>query len=154
MKHIDEKRGGTMKLVMILTTGLMLLGLSACSSTKPILYPNTHFQSVGKEIAEQDIEACKQLAESSGAKEGNGRTDNVATSTAMVAGVGAASGAAGGAIYGSAGHGSLIGVASGAVAGLLRGIFYSARPSQPNQAYANFVSQCLQEKGYEVTGWQ
>jgi len=38
--------------------------------------------------------------------------------------------------------------------GLLRGLFFSARPAQPNQAYVNFVYRCLQEKGYEVTGWQ
>ena len=25
---------------------------------------------------------------------------------------------------------------------------------QPNQAYTNFVNRCLQEKGYEVSGWQ
>jgi hypothetical protein len=143
-----------MKLMKMLTTGLILLGLSACSSTGPIIYPNTHFLSVGKEIAEQDIEACRELSETAGAKEGKGNVDNVATSTAMGAGVGAASGAVGGAIYGSAGQGSLVGAASGAVAGLLRGIFYSARPAQPNQAYTNFVSRCLQEKGYEVTGWQ
>jgi hypothetical protein len=143
-----------MKLVMMLSMGLILLWLSACSSTKPILYSNNHFQSVGKGIAEQDIEACKQLAESAGAKEGTGKSGDVVTSTAVGAGVGAASGAAGGAMYGSVGQGSLVGAASGAVAGLLRGIFYTAKPSQPNQAYANFVSRCLQEKGYEVTGWQ
>ncbi|WP_297325830.1 glycine zipper family protein [Nitrosomonas sp.] len=143
-----------MKLLLILTVGLIVLGVSACSSTKPILYPNSHLQSVGREAAEQDIEACKQMAKSSGAQESSGRGGNVATSTAMGAGVGAASGAVGGAIYGSAAHGSIVGAASGAVAGLLRGIFYSARPAQPNQAYANFVSRCLQEKGYEVTGWQ
>ena len=143
-----------MRSAMILMAGLTLLGLSACSSTKPILYPNSHFQSVGKEAAEQDIETCKQMAESSGAKEGKGNAGNVATSTAMGAGVGAASGAVGGAIYGSAGQGSIIGAASGAVAGLLRGILYSSRSAQPNQAYTNFVIRCLQEKGYEVTGWQ
>ena len=143
-----------MKLLMILTTGLLMLGLSACSSTKPILYPNPHFQSVGKEIAEQDIEACKHLAESSGAEQGSGRAGNVATSTAMGAGVGAAGGAVGGAIYGAAGQGSLVGAASGAAMGLLRGLYYMARPAQPNQAYVNFVSRCLQEKGYDVTGWQ
>jgi hypothetical protein len=142
-----------MKLMMMLTVGLILLGLSACSSTGPILYPNTHFLSVGKKIAEEDIEACKELAEAAGAREGK-NVSNVATSTALGAGVGAASGAVGGAIYGSAGQGSLVGAASGAAAGLLRGIFLSARPTQPNQAYANFVSRCLQEKGYEVTGWQ
>ncbi len=143
-----------MKLVTIVMIGLMVLGVSACSSMKPILYPNPHFQSVGKEVADQDIEACKQMAESSGANESGGKAGNVATSTAMGAGVGAASGAVGGAIYGAAGQGSIIGAASGAVAGLLRGILFSARPSQPNQAYANFVARCLQDKGYEVTGWQ
>jgi hypothetical protein len=143
-----------MKFVTVLMTGLIFIGLSACSSTGPVLYPNAHFLSVGKDSAERDVEACERLAESAGAREGRGQTGNVATSTAMGAGIGAASGAAGGAIAGSAGQGSLIGAASGAVAGLLRGILFSTRSSQPNQAYANFVSRCLEEKGYEVTGWQ
>lgn len=131
-----------------------MLFLSACSSTGPIVYPNTHFLSVGKAAAEKDIEVCRKLAESAGAREGgDSKLGNVATSTAMGAGVGAASGAAGGAIYGAAGQGSLVGAASGAVAGLLRGVLFSSR-SQPSQAYVNFVSRCLAEKGYEVTGWQ
>ena len=127
--------------------------LSACSSAKPVLYPNAHYQSVAKGVAEQDIEACKQLAESAGADEGSGKGERVATNTAVGAGVGAASGAVGGAIAGSAGTGSLIGAASGAVWGLLTGVF-SSGSSQPSQAYTNFVNRCLQEKGYEVTGWQ
>jgi len=143
-----------MKFATALMTGLIVIGLSACSSTGPVLYPNAHFLSVGKDSAERDVEACERLAESAGAREGKGQTGNVATSTAMGAGIGAASGAAGGAIAGSVGQGSLIGAASGAVAGLLRGILFSTRSSQPNQAYANFVSRCLEEKGYEVTGWQ
>ena len=126
--------------------------LTACSSAKPVLYPNAHLQSVGKETAEQDIEDCKQLAESAGAEAETGKTGQVAKSTAVGAGVGAASGAVGGAISGAAGQGSLIGAASGAVWGLLMGLF-SASGSQPNQAYSNFVNRCLQEKGYEVTGW-
>ena len=44
--------------------------VSACSSVKPVSYPNAHYQSVGKEMAEQDIELCKQMAESAGAAEG------------------------------------------------------------------------------------
>jgi hypothetical protein len=128
---------------------------TACSSTHPVLYPNEHLQSVGKEVAERDIEACKQLAESAGADEGSGKAGRVATSTAVGAGIGAASGAVGGAISGAAGQGSLIGAASGAVWGLLTGLFRAAGgPSQPNQAYTNFVTRCVQEKGYEVTGWQ
>ncbi len=135
--------------------GVVCLATSACSGAKPVLYPNPHFQSVGKDIAEQDIEACRQLAESAGAEEAGGKGSRVATSTAVGAGVGAASGAVGGAISGAAGRGSLIGAASGAVWGLLTGIFYAfAGSPQPNQAYTNFVNRCLQDKGYEVTGWQ
>ena len=102
-------------------------------------------------MADQDIEACKQAAESAGAEEGSGAAGRVATSTGVGAGVGAASGAVGGAISGAAGQGSLIGAASGAVWGLLMGLF-TAGSSQPSQAYTNYVNRCLQEKGYEVVG--
>jgi OmpA family protein len=129
--------------------------LAGCSTAQPVLYPNAHMQSVGKEVAAQDIEACRQLAEAAGAEEGSGKAGRVATGTAVGAGVGAASGVVGGAIAGSVGRGSMIGAASGAVWGLLTGLFYTVvGPSQPNQAYSNFVNRCLQEKGYEVTGWQ
>jgi len=128
--------------------------LTACSTAHPILYPNAHMQSMGKEIVAQDIEACRQLAETAGAEEGSGKAGRVATGTAVGAGVGAAAGAVGGAISGAAGRGSMIGAASGAVWGLLMGLFRASGSSQPNQAYTNFVNRCLQEKGYEVTGWQ
>jgi hypothetical protein len=129
------------------------LVLTACASARPVLYPNAQLQSVGEERAEHDIEACRQLAESAGADEGSGKGGRVATNTAVGAGAGAASGAVGGAISGSAGSGSLIGAASGAVWGLLSGLFTSGS-SGPSQAYTSFVNRCLQEKGYEVTGWQ
>ena len=139
------------KVVSIIGGSLLL---AACSTAHPILYPNAHMQSVGKEVAAQDIEACRQLAETAGAEEGSGKAGRVATGTAVGGGVGAASGAVGGAISGAVGRGSMIGAASGAVWGLLTGLFHAAGPSQPNQAYANFVNRCLQEKGYEVSGWQ
>ena len=128
--------------------------LAACSTAHPVLYPNAHMQSVGKEIAAQDIEACRQLAEAAGVEEGSGKAGRVATGTAVGAGVGAASGAVGGAIFGAVGRGSMVGAASGAVWGFLMGLFRASGSSQPNQAYSNFVNRCLQEKGYEVTGWQ
>ena len=139
--------------VLCIVGGSLLL--IACSTAHPILYPNAHLQSVGKEIAEQDIETCRQLAETAGAEEGSGTAGRVATGTAVGAGVGAASGAVGGAISGAAGSGSMIGAASGAVWGLLISLFYATvGPTEPNQAYTNFVNRCLQEKGYEVSGWQ
>jgi len=135
---------------------MCVLLLAACSGPHPVLYPNGHLQSVGKESVEQDIDACRQAAESAGAEAGGGKVGRVATNTAVGAGVGAASGAVGGAISGAAGRGSMIGAASGAVWGLLTGLFSAvAGPSsRPSQAYTNFVNRCLQEKGYEVTGWQ
>jgi hypothetical protein len=139
------------KVVWILVGSLLLAG---CSTARPILYPNAHFQSVGKETAEQDIESCKQLAKSAGAEESGGKAGRVATSTAVGGGVGAAAGAVGGAISGSPGTGAMIGAATGAVWGFLMGLFRSSGSSEPNQAYTNFVNRCLHEKGYEVTGWQ
>jgi hypothetical protein len=89
---------------------------------------------MGKEITDQDIETCRQLAETAGAEESSGTAGRVATGTAVGAGVGAA---------------------SGAVWGLLVSLFYATvGPKEPNQAYTNFVNRCLQEKGYEVSGWQ
>ncbi len=129
------------------------VSLNACSGPQPVLYPNAHLQAVGKEAAERDIEACRELAEAAGAEEGSGRAGQVAASTGVGAGIGAASGAAGGAIAGAAGSGSLIGAVSGAVWGLLSGLFH-AGSSAPSQAYTGFVNRCLQERGYEVTGWQ
>lgn len=145
-----------MKRMRIGSVAAVVLMLSACSGARPVLYPNVHMQSVGKEVAEQDIETCKELAESAGAEEGSGKAGRVATGTAVGAGAGAASGALGAVIAGaSAGLGSMVGAASGAVWGLLTGLFHAvAGPSQPNQAYTGFVNRCLQEKGYEVTGWQ
>ncbi len=134
----------------VLCTAVML---SACSGPRPILYENPHLKTVGKEVADQDIQACKEAAEAAGAEEGGGKAGGVAKNTAVGAGVGAASGAVGGAISGSPGLGAAIGAASGAVWGLLMGLF-SAGSSQPSQAYTNYVNRCLQEKGYEVTGWQ
>lgn len=138
---------------------LVAVMVTACSGAQPVLYQNAHMQSVGKETAEQDIEVCKQSAEAAGADEssGGGKVGRVATGTAVGAGAGAASGAIGSLIYGaSAGLGAMVGAASGAVWGLLTGAFHAlVGPSQqPNQAYTNYVNRCLQEKGYEVTGWQ
>lgn len=141
----------TFRVVLIIGGSLLF---AACSTAHPVLYPNAHRQSVGKEIAAQDIEACRQLAEAAGAEEGSGKVGRVATGTAVGAGVGAAGGAVGGAIAGAAGRGSMIGAAVGAVWGLLTGLFSASGPPQPNQAYTNFVNRCLQEKGYEVMGWQ
>ncbi|HET8721797.1 MAG TPA: hypothetical protein VFM24_07195, partial [Nitrospira sp.] len=49
-----------------------VLALSGCSGPRPVLYENTHLKTVGKDVADQDIDACKDAAESAGAEEGSG----------------------------------------------------------------------------------
>ena len=133
--------------------GYVVLMVAGCSGPAPVLYPNRHLKTVGEASVKEDIGSCRQMAEEAGARESAGKGGQVATNTAVGAGAGAAGGAIGGAISGGVGIGALIGAASGAVWGLLTGLF-SAGTSQPNQAYVNFVNRCLEEKGYEVSGWQ
>lgn len=128
-----------------------VLGLSACGSQQPILYPNAQLQAAGPPAAEQAIAECEQLAANAGASEGGSQAADVATRTATGAAVGAATGAVGGAIAGAAGRGSLIGAATGATAGLISSIFSRSGPSP---AYVNFVNRCLNERGFEVAGWE
>jgi hypothetical protein len=126
------------------------LSLGGCASTRPVLYPNQHYNTVGSKAAEHDIETCMDLAEAAGADSGGSDAGQAATNTVGGAAIGAASGAVGGAVVGAAGSGSAIGAASGATAGLLRWIF-----SEPERspAYENFVNRCLQERGYQPVGW-
>jgi Glycine-zipper domain len=127
------------------------LSLSACAGPRPILYPNAHFQQVGESQAKQDIEACSEMAKAAGATPSQGKTGQVAGSTAVGGGIGAAAGAVGGAIIGRPGVGAMIGAAGGATGGLLRGLF---RKSPPSEAFKQFVNRCLNERGYESVGWE
>ena len=132
--------------------GCVVIMVAGCSGPAPVLYPNRHFKTVGEDSVKEDIDACRQMAEEAGAREGAGKGGQVAKRTAVGAGAGAAAGAVGGAISGGAGIGALVGAVSGAVWSFLIGLFSAG--SQPNPAYVNFVNRCLEEKGYEVSGWQ
>ena len=124
--------------------------LVGCAGPKPVLYPNSHLQEVGKDLADQDVAACEELAEDYISKSNAG--EKVVGQTAVGGAIGAASGAVGGAITGSPGLGAAIGAAVGATQGLLVGLF-RAGSSDPNPAYQNFVNRCLKERGYEPMGW-
>jgi len=124
--------------------------VTGCAAKKPVLYPNDHLRAVGQEAAERDIETCRQLAESAGARESESKAGRVAGDTVQGSAMGAASGAVGGAIAGAAGTGAAIGAAGGATAGLLRGLF--SKP-EISQAYVNFVNKCLMDRGYQPVGW-
>jgi hypothetical protein len=129
---------------------LFIAPVVACAP-KPILYPNTHYQEVGVDRADRDIEECSQMAKDAGASPKRGKTGQVAGSTAAGGAIGSAAGAVGGAVVGHPGRGAMVGAASGATAGFLRGIFRGAPPST---AYKQFVDRCLRERGYEPVGWE
>jgi outer membrane lipoprotein SlyB len=129
---------------------VMALAIAGCATTRPILYPNEHFNAVGSAAADRDIASCMELAASAGANAAGSGAGQAAARTAGGAAGGAVTGAVGGAVVGSAGSGSAVGAASGATAGLLHWLF-----SKPHRspAFENFVNRCLQERGYEPVGW-
>lgn len=136
------------RILLLVTIGSFCAG---CSAPKPVLYPNAHYQQVGESGAEQDIAECSELAKEAGAKPSQGKTERVAGGTAAGGAIGSAAGAVGGAVVGHPGRGAMIGAASGATGGFLRSLF---RRSAPSGAYKQFVTRCLQERGYIPVGWE
>lgn len=132
-----------------LFASLLLLG--ACASNKPVVYPNTHSQSVGQAQLDIDIAQCQQLAVDAGASPSGGKGADVAKKTVRGGGVGAATGAVGGALGGNPGRGALYGSVSGATAGLLHGLLGGS--SGPSNAYKTYVGRCLTGRGYDIAGW-
>ena len=126
-------------LIFILTSFFFL----GCSSS-PVLYPNKKFQSVGKGVAEADVEYCMALAEDHLKRS---ESERVLKSAGKGAIVGGAVGGAAGLLSGNPLKGIAYGAAIGGVgAGAVEGV-------SPDQLKRRFVNRCLSEKGYEVMGW-
>jgi uncharacterized protein YcfJ len=130
---------------------IIILLIAGCAAPKPILYPNAHLQQVGEEVADRDIDECREMAKDAGATASQGKSGQVAGNTAAGGAIGSASGAVGGAVFGHPGRGAMVGAASGATVGFLRGLF---RRSPPSSAYKQFVQRCLKERGYDPVGWE
>jgi outer membrane lipoprotein SlyB len=127
----------------------LLLGGCAATPPKPVLYPNSHLQTVGQVQADRDIAECRQLALSSGVSEK--KSGEVGKQAAGGAAIGGASAGAWGLVRGNPGQNAVAGAAAGAAAGVVRGGMQSAETSP---VFKNFVQRCLRERGYEVIGWQ
>jgi outer membrane lipoprotein SlyB len=126
---------------------ISILFLSGCA-TGPVLYPNAHLQKVGEAQAQKDVSDCEVLADQY-VKSDAGVA--AAKSTAIGGAGGAVVGGVAGAVTGNFGRGIGVGAATGAAAGLVHGII---RSSEPSPIFKNFVTRCLQEKGYEIIGWE
>ena len=70
---------------MVPSCGLLiiLLLVTGCTASKPILYPNPHLQEVGKEVAERDADECREMAKDAGATASQGKSGQAASSTAV-----------------------------------------------------------------------
>ncbi|OQW38307.1 MAG: hypothetical protein A4C66_12110 [Nitrospira sp. HN-bin3] len=132
---------------------LLLLAVSACTGPQPTLRSNKQLHLYGRQLAQQEIDFCQRQAEQSGLGHGTNQTTNAATGAVLGLTLGGAVGASAGA------WGGLVGVAIGAAAGsalgftvgLLGGTF---KPLEPDPPYAEAVTKCLKDKGYEVSGWE
>ncbi|MDH4466608.1 MAG: hypothetical protein QE271_01005 [Bacteriovoracaceae bacterium] len=128
------------RITLLLLTFAMLIG---CAS-KPKLYPNKKYETVGESVADKDIKMCMERAEK---YVGSERGKNAAKGAGGGAVVGAAMGAALGLFTGNVGGGALRGGAVGGAGGAAAGAI------SPERMKKNFTERCLGEKGYEVLGW-
>lgn len=122
----------------------MIPFLFAGCSSKPQLYPNEKYKSVGEEAAEQDIKACREEADKF-VKSPTGKKMLRGAGTGAVIGgtVGAVFGIFTGNVAGSAVRGAAVGGAGGAASGAM----------SPNELNQRYVDKCLSDKGYQVLGW-
>jgi len=138
----------------------LVLGLAGCASNgpnsasaRPVLYPNATLNRVGDAQGRMEVNACLSRAQASGLSPSQnthevGRRAGEGAATAGVASV------VGALITGRGGEGVLragaAGAAVGGSAGAVSGAFHNDRP---NGVYRNFVQRCLNEKGFDVIGW-
>ena len=130
----------------------VVIGLTACAGPEPLLRSNKQLQLYGKQMGQQEVEACQRKAEAAGLRPGVHRSANVASGAALGLTLGGAIGASAGLIGGVAGV--AIGAAAGGGLGLIIGTVGGAyKPLVPDAPYSDAVVHCLTEKGYEVSGW-
>ena len=119
-----------------LTSIAIVVLLTGCMASTPVLSPNPHLLQTGKEQAQRDIEQCKLLADQT-------TPLSPAEQTAYQAATGA-------------GRGEAVGVVGGAVIGAPppAPAAAPARPTGVTPAWKEIVTRCLTERGYEVSGWE
>jgi len=124
-------------------TIIFILLLVSCAS-KPKLYPNSHLKQVGKEAANKDIKQC--MDESDSYLESS-KGKKIAKGAGAGAVIGGAMGAVSGIFSGNIARGALMGSAIGGAGGAAAGAL------SPDEIKRRYVNTCLNEKGYQVLGW-
>ena len=138
---------------------LVAAALTGCAATgpgspsaKPVLYPNATLNRVGEAQGRAEADGCMSRAAQAGLTPDQ-KTNEVgrrAGEGAATAGVASAVGAL------ITGRGSDVlragatGAAIGGSAGAVSGAFHN---DKVNPVYRQYVQRCLQEKGFDVIGW-
>ena len=132
---------------------VLLVTVAACAGPQPILRSNKQLHLYGKQLAQQEMEFCRKQAEKTGLRPGTNQSANAAAGAVLGLTLGGAVGASAGVVGGLPGVaiGAAAGSGLGLVVGLLGGTFM---PLEPEPPYADAVTNCLKEKGYEVRGWE
>jgi uncharacterized protein YcfJ len=139
-----------LKLLLKIPFAIVLLALTACATSSPVVYRNQALPTVSESQLRQDIAQCETQAGNAGLKPNSGPGGDVTRDTVRGGALGGATGAVSGAIGGNAGRGAKYGAAAGATAGLIRSIF---KDSKPNSTYRRYVERCLTDLGHDVVGW-
>lgn len=132
---------------------ILLLAVAACTGPQPILRSNKQLHVQGRQVAQQEVDACQRKVERAGLRPGVHQSANAASGAILGLTLGGAVGASAGIVGGLPGVtiGAAAGSALGLVIGSLGGTF---KPLEPEPPYADAVEGCLKEKGYEVSGWE
>ena len=121
-------------------------------SAKPVLYPNATLNRVGQAQGKAEIDGCMARANQAGltSSQKSNEVGRRAGEGAATAGVASAVGAL---ITGRSSdilRAGATGAAVGGSAGAVSGAFHN---DKVNPVYRQFVQRCLQEKGFDVIGW-
>ena len=119
------------------------------SQPSPRLYPNKHLSMVGETKANQDIRECsdKGAVYIHNSQQSGQGARNVVRGAAR----GALLGTVGGAVGGDTGKGAAVGASLGATGSLVKG---AQQRGSANPAFQQYVTACLEDKGYKVLEWR
>lgn len=139
-----------------LTAFALLAGCAATGpnspSAKPVLYPNATLHRVGEAQGRAEVDDCISRALQAGltsdqkTNEVGRRAGEGAATAGIISVVGALITGRSSDILRAGAAGAAIGGSAGAVSGAFHN-------DKPNATYRQFVQRCLQEKGFDVIGW-
>ena len=136
-------------LVISIACSLSLL-MTACSTCRPVLYPNKHYQEVGDEQAQKDVQSAIEIAKKQGLDDSSASSESLARSaskTAARTGVNTAASVA----TGTVGVSSAAGAASSGLGLLIDWMFAK---KQPKPLFKKHVELTLRKQGYQILGWK